>query len=487
MTAALRPHLVVLSFWLVIILLAAFFLRQACSLCRANMPSWKRAIVSVILVTFLGYLIFDYTGYLIMRSLNGVTLVVPPWYGYNFWFREPLGLKWLIISQVGPVRWLPIVFALCGAGILQVFVLEAEVTFHWAFFIFMLQTVATYISAYILSLVFGSVLQSAGWTIQGEPVTAAAANQQQAANPATAAGRSRESRTKARSVAKGSKQNKDQSAQETAATGAPQNEQFSLELLKKKAEGAAESSGEYAKTATSNIKEYADSILDQLDEDLAPVTNHLPEPAQEFLAKGGWWLVLGVCAVIVLLWLRSLLRRLVHGVRRPKKKKRKMKKVGFKLKENLSWIGQGFTEEGPQQFTVNGLPAHLRLIILSMGNRSGGDLSEDMADRVLDWIKDDSAKVAAYDQPGVRLWPPFYSADGFATNLASNVPIPEPPGRKSHWVLVAGRVKMGRAIINVGLAFYTDEATSLRLIKLRGENWLKVVGVTNTGTLAGAR
>ena len=99
MTAALRPHIVVLSYWLVIVLMAAFFLRQACSLCRANMPTWKRSIISVLLVTFLAYLIFDFTAYLMMRTLDGVALRVPPGYGYHIWFREALGLKWLIIAS----------------------------------------------------------------------------------------------------------------------------------------------------------------------------------------------------------------------------------------------------------------------------------------------------------------------------------------------------------------------------------------------------
>ena len=475
----LRPHMVVIGFWIVIILLGAFFLRQACSLCRANMPSWKRAIISVILVTFLGYLIFDYTGYLMMRSLDGVALRVPPGYGYNYWFREPLGLKWAIISYMGPLKYLPIVFALCGAGILQVLVLEAEVTFAWAFFIFMLQTVATYISAYILSLVLGSVLKSSGWTIEGEPNAIAATAQQEAAKPPAAGGRTKAGRQKTKAVAKGTKQGKEQPPQEAAA--GEEKGQFSLELVKKKAEDAAESSGEYAKRRRQH-EDYADSILDQLDDDLGPVTRHLPEPSRSFWPRvaGGR---AGACAIIVLLWVRAIVRRLSRNPP-AQEKKRKMKKVGFKLKENLAWVGKGLPKKG-LQFTVKGLPAHMRLIILSMGNKSGGDLSE--ADRILDWIKEDSALVASYDQPGVRLWPPFYSQDGFTSNLASNVPIPEPTGRKSHWVLLAGRVKMGRAVINVGMALYTDEASSLRLVKVRGDHWLDVLGVVDTRTMAGSR
>lgn len=169
MTAALRSHFVVILYWLVVIPMAAFFLRQACSLCRANMPSWRRAVISVIVVTFLAYLAFDFTAYLVMRSLDGIVLRVPPWYSYSIWFREPIGLKWLIISQAGALRFLPIALALCCAGIFQVFALEAEVTFGWGFCIVLLQTVASVIGAYIVALLFTVILQYAEWHMEGEP------------------------------------------------------------------------------------------------------------------------------------------------------------------------------------------------------------------------------------------------------------------------------------------------------------------------------
>jgi hypothetical protein len=482
MPSRLNPQLVLGIYWLVIILFAAFFLRQACSLCHANMPRWRRAIISVVLVTFLAYLAFDFTSYLIMRSLDGVVLRVPPWYGYNYWFREPFALKWLIISQVGPIRYLPIVFALCTAGILQVLVLEGDVTFGWGFLIVFIQTLATVVSSYILSLVLGSVLQSAGLTLEGPPVAVTPPGQQAAAQARPAGGRMRQLRGQKRNVARGS-------GQGVEAAGQTPEEQNSLHLLEKKVESATGISTEYAKNAAGNLKDYADSQLEQLEEDLAPVTKRLPEPVQNFLARGGWWVVLGICAFIVLLWLRSILHRLGRGItkaRRPKKKAR-TKDAGLRLKENLGFIGTGFTEGGPQEFTVNGLPARLRLVVLSMANRTGGELSEEMADRVLDWIKTGFAQVASYDQPGVRVWPPFYSPDGFAAALAANIRIPEPAGMKSHWVQVAGRVKMGRVGINVGLLMYTPEPSNLRLIKVRGERWLNVLGVAQSPEFAGRR
>jgi hypothetical protein len=115
-----------------------------------------------------------------------------------------------------------------------------------------------------------------------------------------------------------------------------------------------------------------------------------------------------------------------------------------------------------------------------MGTQGGGGLSEDMADRVLDWIKNGLAEVAAHDGPGVRVWPPFYSADGFATALQNNVPIPEPPGRRSHWVLMAGSVRMGRLVIHVGLLLYAEDANSLRLIKVKQEQWLDSLAIEKT-------
>ena len=109
------------------------------------MPRWQRSIISVVLVTFLAYLAFDFTSYLIMRSLDGVTLRAPL-VRLHYWFREPFALKWFIISQAD-LRFCPR-FGSSHAGILQVLVLEGDVTFGWGFLIVILQTVASVIGVY---------------------------------------------------------------------------------------------------------------------------------------------------------------------------------------------------------------------------------------------------------------------------------------------------------------------------------------------------
>ena len=171
MAATLSPQVILLAYWLIILVVAAFSLRMACSLCRVDMPSWKRAFVSVLVVTFLAYLTFDFTCYLIMRSMNGVLIQVPPNTSYAIWFRYgPDPLKWAIVSQVGFVKYLPFVFALCVAGVLQLVVLQAQVTFRFGLLIFLMQWVATVVAGYIVGLVFGAALSSIGWAPSEQPM-----------------------------------------------------------------------------------------------------------------------------------------------------------------------------------------------------------------------------------------------------------------------------------------------------------------------------
>src|SRR5262249_26042285 len=140
-------------------------------------------------------------------------------------------------------------------------------------------------------------------------------------------------------------------------------------------EGAAQTSGEYLSQAGQNLKTYADEQLEEVKEDLEPFTRHLPEPVQEFLNKGGWWVVFGVLGLLALLWLRSIVRRLVGaGTKHHKKKKHRAQSAPEILKERLKNLGEAYTEEGPRRLTVKGLPGRLRLVVLSQAGRNTGEL-----------------------------------------------------------------------------------------------------------------
>jgi hypothetical protein len=471
---------IILGYWLFILFFAAFSLRMACSLCQVGMPSWFRAVISVIVVTLLAYLTFDFTCYLIMRSMDGVLLVVPPGYTYGLWFREPLALKWYIVSHAGFLKYLPFIFGVCVAGVLQVVVLQVEVTFRWGLVIFFLQWAATLLAGYIVSLLLGSVLSSVGWSI---------AQQRMAQGPAPAEGKAENRKppppprgTKARRTKGGSKGKTPAESEQAPAENA--SESSTLQMVQQQAESAAKESKEFLVNAGSNLKEFGDSQLEELKEITSPVTRHLPERVQTFLnEKDGWWWILGALALLSLLWLRAMVRKLIGGgagSRKRKGKKKRTKSVRVNLREDLALVGEGFTDPGPQRIVVKGMPARLRLVVLANGTAGRGALSEEMADRVLDWIKHGLAEVASSDSPGVRVWPPFYSAEGFATSLQSNIVIPEPKGTKSHWVVLAGDVRLGRSVLRVGLVLHGEEPNSLRYIKVSRERWADALAIEET-------
>src|SRR5262249_213763 len=127
----------------------------------------------VLVVTFLAYLTFDFTCYLTMRSMDGVLLQTPPGYSYGYWFREPLELKWFIVSHAGVLKYLPFIFALCAAGVLHVIVLQAQVTFRIGLLLFLMQWGATFVAGYVVALLFGVALTSIGWTPSQQTVAQA--------------------------------------------------------------------------------------------------------------------------------------------------------------------------------------------------------------------------------------------------------------------------------------------------------------------------
>ena len=480
MSSVLSPQVILIAYWLIILVFAAFALRMVCSLCRTQMPSWKRAIVSVIVVTLLAYLTFDFTCYLIMRSMDGVLLQVPPGYSYGYWFREPLQLKWFIVSHAGAVKFLPFVFGLCVAGTVQLVVLEGQANFHWSLLIVLLQWLATAVAGYILSLLFGVALTSIGWTPQQQVVAQGGPQQQQqqAQAPPHKTGSPKDAKAKPHEAASGKKDDK---THEGAAS--------SLAVVQD-AEGTVKDSKDYLVNAGTNIKAYADAQLEELKEVAAPVTKQLPEPVQNFLDDGGWWLILGICAFLALLWLRSIVRKLrgsARVFRRKKKGKKKRTRTIAPIEHlDLQLVGEGFTDEGPRRLVIKGTPARLRMVILAMGTKGGQSLSEDMADRILDWIKRGLAEVASYDYPGVRVWPMFPSADGFANALQAHVPVTQAKGAKSNWILMAGSVQMGHAIIHVGLLLYAEEKSSLRFIRIKDEAWLDALAIEKNPEMAGA-
>lgn len=154
-------------YWLIALPIAVFILRQTIALFGEGMPSWPRGFSMVLLIAPVAYLVFDLSGYVILRAMQDTLVHLPPGYSYFHWFREPLALKWQVLSLLPGVRYLPIAFAICAAGVLQVFFLE-EVPFRKGLVILTVQWLLTLVAFYLLSLAFGWGIGWFGKTFEHE-------------------------------------------------------------------------------------------------------------------------------------------------------------------------------------------------------------------------------------------------------------------------------------------------------------------------------
>jgi hypothetical protein len=217
-----------------------------------------------------------------------------------------------------------------------------------------------------------------------------------------------------------------------------------------------------------------DPYLEPVKEATRPYTRYLPAAVQEFLDDGGWWLVLLALVVVALLWVRSVVRRLrrAHAAR----KKRRKKARGL-LREELRMVGDALTEVGPNQAVVRDRPVRIRLVVMAPAVSYIGDLLPDMAANLLDYVRPGLGEVVDNDVPRVRVWPRQASEAAFFETFFRSVVIPEARDRRTHWVLVAGTLKLGRQKLFLGLGTYADTASNMREVRVQKEDWDPVLRV----------
>src|SRR5262245_17086441 len=95
-----EQHLLILGYWVVLVFVSAFMMRQASSLFTGEMPTYTQAVIMVLIVAPTAYLVFEFSSYVIMLSMQDVNLRLPPGYGFGNWLREPFFLKWHILQML---------------------------------------------------------------------------------------------------------------------------------------------------------------------------------------------------------------------------------------------------------------------------------------------------------------------------------------------------------------------------------------------------
>jgi hypothetical protein len=196
----------------------------------------------------------------------------------------------------------------------------------------------------------------------------------------------------------------------------------------------------------------------------------LPQAGRDFLEGGGWYLVLAVIAVLVLVVVGLLLLSLA------KMFARKGPAPQPDLRENLAEYPPAPGRPGPHRLSVEGYAARVRLVVIApMGKQA--TVTAEQAENLLEHVQHGLANICRQDKPRVRVWPPQLSVEGFGHQFHRHTMKPEREGQPSHWALAAGKARVGQSYILLGLALQTDEEQTLPPLMLEPKQWNEVLRI----------
>jgi hypothetical protein len=157
------------------------------------------------------------------------------------------------------------------------------------------------------------------------------------------------------------------------------------------------------------------------------------------------------------------------------KKKKPIRNPEAGLTEDLATYPPAPPTHGEYALRVMNLPARIRLLVVAPVGKKPIDDPEGLLDQVLYGL----GAAARQDKPRVRIWPPQLSSEGFAPTFFRVTRKPEPAGKPSGWVLLAGPARAGAQPILLGLALYTETPNQLGLMTMRELQWNEVLRVTS--------
>ncbi len=256
-----HSSLLVILYWLLMIPIAILVLVRVTAFWTDDGPgTLVGALKTIVAMGLAVYLTYDVSSYVFARMMQDPQLGItfPPGYHYWNWMQEPQGLKWHVLGFVPLIRYLPVMFALCAGGVVQV--LLWKIPFRTGMIVFVNQLLVDIFAMAMLSLVFSFFVGvQEGATAKAHPR------------------HGRGVHAGGRSVA--------------AAPAGLQGMQQRIEQL-----GVEE--GPLARRLWRRW-ESVNHLLQPAYDLLQPITRHLPLPARDFLNGGGWLLVIpGVIALL---------------------------------------------------------------------------------------------------------------------------------------------------------------------------------------------
>jgi hypothetical protein len=196
----------------------------------------------------------------------------------------------------------------------------------------------------------------------------------------------------------------------------------------------------------------------------------LPEGgARDFIQGSGWYLVLSVAGLIILLILWALLRSLFR--------RKEPEEVRLpNLEEDLSQYPEPKPSTGDRQLRVEGVPVRMRLVVVAPAGKDD-EVHADDVERMLESVVPGLGDICKGDKPRIKVWPRQLSYEGFTKHFQRNMLVPEPAGMQSRWVLLGGRAKLGKQQIMLGLALQAVKPTTLGRRTVEAHEWPTVLRV----------
>jgi hypothetical protein len=215
--------------------------------------------------------------------------------------------------------------------------------------------------------------------------------------------------------------------------------------------------------------------MDAVNNALKPISNLLPKSAQEFLEGGGWWIVIGLVAlviVLILLAIAGMIWRALFG----KKQGPPPPERGV-TQENLAEYPPPPGSPGPRRVFIEGLPARLRLVVVAPLSKDAR-VDPEAVPLLLDQVVRGLGEIARHDKPRIRVWPVQLTSQGFPATFHRVTRKPEPEGKRSRWLMLAGRTPgAGRQPLLLGLALWADEPALLGRLTVEPEQWRDIVRI----------
>jgi hypothetical protein len=197
----------------------------------------------------------------------------------------------------------------------------------------------------------------------------------------------------------------------------------------------------------------------------------LPGGGQEFLNNGGWWGLLGLGALVVLLLFWAFASRFLGLFRhRPRKPADRV------TAEDLSSYPPLPPSTGDRRLLVDGVPVRLRLVVAAPAGIATR-INPDAIIKLLDGVLPGMGDIAAHDKPRISIWPAQLSYEGFAHTFHRSTVPPESEDQPSRWVMLAGQAMIGKHQVLLGLALQAIKPNTIGRRTLKSHDWASVLRV----------